>query len=497
MNITKAKEQVKNALRAYLTKDEFGDYVLPLESQRPVFLMGPPGIGKTAIMSQIAHELGIGLVSYSMTHHTRQSALGLPYITDKEFAGESYRVSHYTMSEIIAVVHELIEATGLQEGILFLDEVNCVSETLAPAMLQFLQFKTFGQHKVPEGWIIVTAGNPPEYNNSVREFDIVTWDRLKRIDIEPDYEAWRQYARSIGVHPAVTTYLELKKQHFYKVESTVEGRRFVTARGWVDLSRMMQLYEANEIEADGDLVVQYLQDPEIAHDFASYYQLFSKYKADYRISEILAGKTSEQILDRAAKAPFDERLSLVGMLLDACLQQVNEAVDVEDHINDVLDRLRRMRDAKASTPVTELVEAEIQQLNKKLQRSDRSSLPARRKHRVLERALQFFENAAEHIAASDNDPYEVLKGLYAQRLTAFKEQVASTKIALDNAFIFFEQAFQEGQEMLIFVTDLTANEAAAGFISHYGCDKYFEHNKELLFYERQKEIIQELKDLDL
>ena len=54
-------------------------------------------------------------------------------------------------------------------------------------MLQFLQYKTFGSHKVPDGWIIVAAGNPPEYNKSVREFDIVTLDRVKKIEVEEDY----------------------------------------------------------------------------------------------------------------------------------------------------------------------------------------------------------------------------------------------------------------------------------------------------------------------
>ena len=77
MNIKQAKEDIKNAVSAYLTKDQFGNYVIPIERQRPIFLMGAPGIGKTAIMEQIAQELQIGLVSYSMTHHTRQSALGL------------------------------------------------------------------------------------------------------------------------------------------------------------------------------------------------------------------------------------------------------------------------------------------------------------------------------------------------------------------------------------------------------------------------------------
>ena len=89
MNIREAKQQIKNAVRAYLTKDEFGNYKIPVERQRPVFLMGAPGIGKTAIMAQIAQELNIGLVSYSMTHHTRQSALGLPFIVEKTYDGQN------------------------------------------------------------------------------------------------------------------------------------------------------------------------------------------------------------------------------------------------------------------------------------------------------------------------------------------------------------------------------------------------------------------------
>ena len=50
MNIKEAKEQIKNAMTAYFARDEFGNYVIPVERQRPVFLMGPPGIGKTAVM---------------------------------------------------------------------------------------------------------------------------------------------------------------------------------------------------------------------------------------------------------------------------------------------------------------------------------------------------------------------------------------------------------------------------------------------------------------
>ena len=100
---------------------------------------------------------------------------------------------------------------------------------------------------MPEGWIVVTAGNPPEYNSSVREFDIVTWDRLKRIDVEPDYDVWKEYAWRRSTHPAILTYLDIRKDDFYKIESTVDGKSFVTARGWSDLSDMIRLCEENGV----------------------------------------------------------------------------------------------------------------------------------------------------------------------------------------------------------------------------------------------------------
>jgi MoxR-like ATPase len=211
MNIQQAREHIRNAITAYRTRDELGRPVIPVQRQRPIFLIGAPGIGKTAIMEQISQELGLPLVSYSMTHHTRQSALGLPFITDKDFGGQIHRTTEYTMSEIIAAVHEKMEQTGVKEGILFLDELNCVSETLSPAMLQFLQYKTFGQHRVPDGWIIVTAGNPPEYNDSVHEFDMVTMDRVKCIQVEASFETWRGWAMDAGVHPAVISYLDVRR----------------------------------------------------------------------------------------------------------------------------------------------------------------------------------------------------------------------------------------------------------------------------------------------
>ena len=69
MNIKRAKEEIKRSVRAYLAKDALGEYAIPAIRQRPILLMGPPGIGKTQILEQAARECGVALVSYTITHH--------------------------------------------------------------------------------------------------------------------------------------------------------------------------------------------------------------------------------------------------------------------------------------------------------------------------------------------------------------------------------------------------------------------------------------------
>lgn len=484
MNIAQAKEQIKNAMTAYFTKDEFGNFLIPPEAQRPVFLMGPPGIGKTAIMKQIAQELGVGLVSYSMTHHTRQSALGLPVIVHKDYGGEDYAVSEYTMSEIIASVYDMIEKGGVKNGILFLDEINCVSETLTPTMLQFLQYKTFGKHSVPAGWIVVTAGNPLEYNRSAREFDIVTWDRLKRIDIEPDYGAWREFALKKGVHAAILSYLEARRENFYRVELSVEGKHFVTVRSWTDLSDMIKLYELNALPVDKLLIAQYVQDKEIAEDFAVYYELFNKYKSDYKIELILDGKAPADIQQRAAKAGFDERLSLIGLMLDRLHTDVRAVMETEDVISELLPMLKEVKGGAALSDKLEALKAQKQREEK------RGTLSPERL-RQYERMLSFM--AGHEVRSSD---FAAIKADFDAQVAAMRRDAAGAKAKMENMLSFAEKVWPEGQEMLILVTELTISWYAARFISRYGCESYYRHNEELMLYERHSRIISQLNILD-
>lgn len=501
MNIQAAKDQVKDTVEAYLAKDDAGMYVIDPVHQRPVFLVGAPGIGKTAIMSQVARELGIGMVSYSMTHHTRQSALGLPSIEEKEFDGHTYKASEYTMSEIVAAIYDYMSNTGLRQGILFLDEINCVSETLYPSMLQFLQFKTFGKHKVPDDWVIVCAGNPPEYNRSVHEFDIVTLDRLREIDVEPDYGVWKNYAKEQGLHPAVTTFLEAKNDCFYKVESKPGGgKSFVTARGWEDLADIIATYEQLGKPVNRDLFAQFLKDEDIADQFAVYYTLFEKYRSDYQVGKILSGYATDAIRKRAKEAEFDERVALLSLLLDAIAGECAKALDQESVVLDLRDVLREVKpELLDGKTVDETLHPRIERRELELARRMDAGIASKafvRKERFVIGKLRAFaaQCTAEKTPGGDT-AFHTLERCYKAEVDKIKPLVDAANEKIDNAFDFVDDCFAN-REMLVFLAELTTRQTTTNFISHYGNEKYYAHNDELQVDQTRTSLSARIKGLD-
>lgn len=501
MNIKRAKQEIKDTIEAYLMKDEYGTYMIPIVRQRPVLLIGPPGVGKTQIMEQISQECQIGLVSYTITHHTRQSAIGLPFIEKKMYGGREYSMTEYTMSEIVAAIYNKIEQTGMPEGILFIDEINCVSETLAPTMLQFLQGKSFGNHRIPEGWIIVAAGNPPEYNKSVREFDIVTLDRIRSIQVEPDFEAWKEYAVQAGIHPAIRSYLNIRRQHFCRIETTVDGKLFATPRGWEDLSQLVLVYEQLGKKVDREIAMEYIQFPKIAKDFANYLELYYKYQNDYQVEEILAGNFREGVFEKLEKAQFDERISVVGLLLSGLNEQFKKAQQMEDMLELEMKKLRQLHaqgafeDASAAIASFTTMLESFQADTAKRQENGLLSRMELRKLRLVEVTLeQHLQNIRKRNFADGEAVWAYLRSQFAEESDIYEDQVDKTGGMLEHAFDFMEAAFGGSQEMVLFVTELNTGFYSLHFLQEYECERYYQYNKNLLFSDEEQEIAKILKE---
>lgn len=495
MDIKRAKQEIEHAVRAYLQTDEDGEYLIPNIRQRPLLLMGPPGIGKTQIMEQAARECGVALVAYTITHHTRQSAVGLPFIRQKNFAGRDISVTEYTMSEIIASVYQCMEDTGLSQGILFIDEINCVSETLAPTMLQFLQCKTFGNQSLPQGWVVVAAGNPPEYNKSVRDFDIVTLDRVKRMDIEPDLSVWKEYARTAGIHPAILAYLELHPDHFYKITADVDGPKFVTARGWEDLSQFILACQQIGAAVDEEVVEQYLQYPEIAQDFAAYLDLYLKYQDDYGVEEILCGNVASAVYARVQRAALDERLSLVSLLLSGLNTRFLKAQFEDQTTDEVFALLKRFKARlDAGVDAQQELQAQILRWQDVFDQRKKAGLTDRAEQRRHMACAAIFEQCLQVLAQDPEGGFEPVRVRFAAQAAVRQGAVEQAAGALEAAFDFMEAAFPTGQEMVVFLTELALGPASGPFLAQNPCQRYTQYSQDMMLEGRRANILQRLEN---
>ncbi|WP_417337243.1 AAA family ATPase [Gemmiger sp.] len=502
MDIQRAKEEIKRSVQAYLATDDIGRPLIPPIRQRPILLMGPPGVGKTQIMEQIAQECDIALVAYTITHHTRQSAVGLPFIRERDFGGKTRSVTEYTMSEIIASVYAAMERTSKKNGILFIDEINCVSETLAPTMLQFLQCKTFGNQAVPEGWVIVAAGNPPEYNKSVREFDLVTLDRVRRIDVEPKLSVWQDYARAHRLHPAVTAYLELRPQHFYKIENDVDGVQFVTARGWEDLSAFLQAADKLDLPIDEGVIGQYLRHPEVARDFAAYWVLYRKYHQAYGVEDILQGKPFDTVVARAMDASFDERISLVSLLLAGLNTRFAAATTtgaVTDACYQQLRSFKRTLTQQDGADPAALFAAQCENYRARLDTDKAAGALLPDEAAARTRTLALLEEWSRHLdsALDADDAFDTVRGAFNAQVRHREEAVSTAGDALECAFDFMEQAFEDGQEMVVFVNELALGPDSAPFLAENECERFEQYSEKLLLHGGEDELLAELQRDDV
>ena len=468
MNIQEAKDCIMDAVSAYLEKDAGGSYTIPRARQRPIVVMGAPGLGKTAIMSQVAAELGIGFIGYAMTHHTRQSAIGLPMIETRVFGGEEVPITRYTMSEIIASVYDAIEKQSQKQGILFIDEVNCVSETLSAAMLDLLQNKKFGPHRIPDGWVLVAAGNPPEFNSSAREFDIATLDRIRLIEVEADTEIWLRYAMSAGMHDAVVYYLRMKPQNLLTIENTPAGPEFATPRAWEDLSIVLKEHDRLKLNVDVRLISQYIRNPEIAAEFKRYLDFHRKYREDNDVDAILDGVQDAGSSLKAAGA--EEKLSVISVMIGSLNSEAEEGLDLMD-----LEKIAERMDPNDPNGSIESLRKELKEMA-----SSNATREKTRSAAYCLSALQGLEGSTE----------------------AFREEVSRRSAAnhsdfdrrLGNAMSFMERTFGTGQEATTLLSGLLGCYSIVMYSEPDG--PLYRYNDELIVTGRDKRIEEMLEGLE-
>ena len=231
-----------------------------------------------------------------------------------------------------------------------------------------------------------------------------------------------------------------------------------------------------------------------------YYELFRKYEDDYKIADIIAGTADSSIRARASDAPFDERVALIGLLLDAMLERAHTAIELEEALKlarkDLLDMKPQLKRGDEPAQIVankiEAVDA-ASKIGKrpKDQIGDKAAIKAERLH-VLEAV-----RVAVAGKASGGDGFDIAKEAFNKECRNQAKAAKSATSGLDNSFSFLDGVFgEDSQESLIYVTKLSADPVLIRLVSEHGSTEFMKHNKSLLFTERGLELLEEIKGLD-
>ena len=298
----------------------------------------------------------------------------------------------------------------------------------------------------------------------------------------------------------------------------------MTARGWEDLSYLIYSYESLSIPVEEDIIHQFLQHEDIAKDVAAYYDLYQKYRDEYYISRILTGEVKNSVFERLFRASFDERLSCVELLTGGLHNYIAAAMEQDRITTECYAFLRQYQkglkellsaetentgqdktmavsgnvsDTPSGSAAWNLWQQMLSDRDASFTLTEKTGLVSAEDKKQHLSIMQLLREWTPDTVAAPKEAFGQVKNGFDHLCEQRSEAVTTASKALDYSFTFMEDAFGEGQEMVIFVTELTMDPEISAFITENGCEKYFQYNKTLLVGSRRAAILNELNRDDI
>lgn len=268
----------------------------------PLMLWGPPGVGKSSVVRQVAEQLGIGFIDIRLAQREPIDLRGLPVpnhdrgVVDWLLAGEWPRDPH-------------------SRGILLFDELTAADRSLQVAAYELILDRRLGDlYRLPPGWLVVGAGNRSQDRAVTQTFSSALANRFCHVNIAPDLDTWIRWAAGGGLHPDVLAFLRFRPECFFDMEGNVE-QGWPSPRSWtrvaMSLSHTQGLSNATQA-----LMIHGLVGQGAATEFLAFRDWALKLPD---IPAMLAGKAPILIPERA-----DQRYAFCAGLAHALWQNASD-----------------------------------------------------------------------------------------------------------------------------------------------------------------------------
>lgn len=197
-----------------------------LTSYVPIYLWGPPGIGKSDLIAQIAKKLGMDVIDVRAVLLDPVDLRGLPAINGDDKV-------HWHQPGFLP-------SDPNSKGILFLDELAQAPTLVQSACLQLVLDRRIGDYKLPDGWIVVAASNRAEDRAGAHRVITPLLNRFIHLDIEPDFKDWQLWAARNDILPEVRAFLYHRESLLMTFDAAQASQKaFATPRSWAFVSKIL------------------------------------------------------------------------------------------------------------------------------------------------------------------------------------------------------------------------------------------------------------------
>jgi hypothetical protein len=252
-----------------VTQKQLTEFLLNVAVVRPVFIWGPPGTGKSSLVQDFAAQVGLPCVSLLGSQLAPEDILGVPQIIEG--------VSRFCPPSMIA---------RSEPYCLFLDELNACSHEVQKAFYSLIHERRIGEYMLPDGSIVVGAGNRAQDSAIVKPMSSALLNRMVHVHLKVSHRDWLEWAREHNIHPLVLDYIQTRPDHLWSQPPKHE-EPFSSPRSWHMLSDALHSYGEEIDDAWLEVLAFGCLSPQHAVQFRAFVK---QLRSRYRLAAVIKGE---------------------------------------------------------------------------------------------------------------------------------------------------------------------------------------------------------------